>query len=881
MAKQPMKPECRETISQILGRPFSEEESRRWLGELRTAFRYEAGLPSSKGLTKDQIAQAAAERLAGNMRAKAAKIRQRANLTVIKTQEITNKRQKYINDGKLGYHATARVLHDIDSYILGVQRQYVGRLVDLVDTIDSRFLGLIEDPSTAKAVVKELYGEDSGSALAKKAAQAFTQVAEEQRERFNQAGGDIGDLGDDWRLPQSHDGWKLLNAEKLISRANKDGVFNKYLSDLHPVEGTKELFNGDLRKKNDADRAARSKTAWVDFIYDRIDTSRYVDEDGKPLNEPEVKEVLEGIFDSIVGNGDISTDVSRVAGKRAGFASKHSQHRAIHFKDADSFFEYHQLFAKNPSILGTQINHVNSLARDIGLMEEMGPNPNNMFLTMEMQAEKEKAEHKVRYGNEKGFANRNGSLGVTTEEMWNTLNGSAYATVNKGSGAVWQALRDMQVWGKLGQAFITSLSDLPMYFHATGYDRLPWDLAFRNLLTTWGKSDKEFASRAGLMAESLTSDLCRWTSDNIGYRWTGKLANATMRASLLSGWTDGIRRAMSLNVMATLGRMSREFSWQELDVQDCFQLENAGITELDWKIYRLAEVQKHRGCQMLTAPFVEKLTANDLATVGATKEDAQKAVSRLQSYITSEEYAASLQPDLYTRAGTTRGKEKGTVSGELWRSFMLFKSFPFGVVNKHLMRMEDKGRLMRAQGSSAWQVKASQTGYAASLIIATTLMGYVSNQIKTLIAGKDLEDPTATDTWVKAFTTGGGAGILGDILMGALDDTKYGHSNVLNFMGPIVGSFLSSAEIMDAIRSGKDGEAKIARFLKSNTPFINIWYVKMGLDHMMLNQMNETLSPGYLRRMERKLKKRTGQEFWIKPGQGIIRAPRVAKKPER
>lgn len=128
------------------------------------------------------------------------------------------------------------------------------------------------------------------------------------------------------------------------------------------------------------------------------------------------------------------------------------------------------------------------------------------------------------------------------------------------------------------------------------------------------------------------------------------------------------------------------------------------------------------------------------------------------------------------------------------------------MVSAHIDRLRDKGRFIREQGGTKRQVMTAQTEYLAALIIGTTLMGYCVNQIKTLIAGKDLEDPAAIDTWISAFTVGGGAGIIGDLLVNATDDSKYGHSAYINFMGPVIGTILSASEAWDATKIGGDGE---------------------------------------------------------------------------
>lgn len=849
----PMKPECRATISRILGREFGEEESKRWLADMRREFRYVAGTKEARaaGWTHDQIAQKAAERLAQNYLHTAAKRRMRAQQQIVAQAALENDREKYAKSGEKAFKSVGRVLEDVNRYMIGLQEQYQGQIVDAISSIQSKWFGLMEDRKTALDFVKELFGEDSGNEAAKAAVKVWREKTNGFRERFNNAGGDTGDLGDEWHLPQSHDMYKLINADDLL-KGKYDGK-----------------YKGD------------SKTAWVDFLFDRIDRSRYVDEEGLPLNDAEIKEVLGSMFDNIT-KGKTATGGSRVAGSKSGrFADRNSQHRAIFFKDAESFFQYHKMFARNPSIVGTMMDHVRSMASDTALLEQMGPSPNSAFYTLYNGAKAEASQHLAQTKSTRGHKDIYGPGFVSVKDMWANLNGetSTVMPTHKNIAEVSQTLRNMQVWGKLGQTFISSLTDIPSYFHATGYTKLPWGTAFRNLLTTWGKADREFAIRAGIIGDSLANNLCRWTSESLGYRWSGKLANATMYMSLLTQWTNGIRRAYAMNMMGAIGKMTRNSDWGKLDAWDRFILEKYGVTEKDYKLFQLAKTDQYRGCEMLTRGAIEEISDADLAKIGATRNDAEIAAGKLMSVLTNEAQIASLQPDLATRTATNRGHQRGSPTGEIIKSFMMFKSFPLGMVSAHIDRLRDKGRFIREQGGTKRQVMTAQTEYLAALIIGTTLMGYCVNQIKTLIAGKDLEDPAAIDTWISAFTVGGGAGIIGDLLVNATDDSKYGHSAYINFMGPVIGTILSASEAWDATKIGGDGGAKAWRLAKSNLPFINIWYVKAVLDHTVLNQLSEFLSPGYRKRMEKNTRKRTGQGFW-RNERGIRRAPRVAKHPD-
>ena len=165
----PMKPECRATISRILGREFGEEESKRWLADMRREFRYVAGTKEAQaaGWTRDQIAQKAAERLAQNYLHKAAKRRMRAQQQIVAQAALENDREKYVKNGEKAFKSVGRVLEDVNRYMIGLQEQYQGQIVEAISSIQSKWLGLMEDRKTALDFVKELFGEDSGSEAAK------------------------------------------------------------------------------------------------------------------------------------------------------------------------------------------------------------------------------------------------------------------------------------------------------------------------------------------------------------------------------------------------------------------------------------------------------------------------------------------------------------------------------------------------------------------------------------------------------------------------------------------------------------------------------------------------------------------------------------------
>ena len=50
--------------------------------------------------------------------------------------------------------------------------------------------------------------------------------------------------------------------------------------------------------------------------------------------------------------------------------------------------------------------------------------------------------------------------------------------------------------------------------------------------------------------------------------------------------------------------------------------------------------------------------------------------------------------------------------------------------------------------------------------------------------------------------------------------------------------------------------------LKGNIPFANLFYTKEAMNYLVWYQLQETINPGYLRRMERRAKNQNDQTFW-------------------
>lgn len=741
---------------------------------------------------------------------------QRQIIATLKTERQIQTLQKRLGKGRS--NAFVEHLVNVGNYIEGTKKKVFSELMDLIDGATSgegaslgkrtlQFLFDAENPAMTRDLVSEIFGNangHTGNTIAIKAAKAWLESIEKLRVRFNNAGGDVRKI-DYGYLPQAHDAIKIREA----------GIVK-----------------------------------WVDSILPRLDRSRYRHEDGRLMSDLEMKQFLAAAWETLATDGlnKQTPGAFKGAGARANAGS---EHRLIHFKDGESYLSYNAEYGAG-SVFDAMLGHIGGLSRDIGLVEMMGPNPNQQFRLQNDLAKLQDLGVKRTFGN-------------FPQAYWDILNGTTGSPDSAKLAQVGQHIRNIQTFGKLAGAVISSITDIGTILVSTGYNKLSyWDL-LKNISTAGGKESQDFANIHGMIAESLIHDFNRFQGEFIANNWSGRLANSTMKLSFMNAWTDTMRRGFSLTMQAGLGKISKT-AWAKLDEFDRDHLERKGITEEDWDVVNASSLTLYHGQQMLTPDAI--------AASGHARSD--QVISKILGFITDESEFAVVNPDLKTRVVQTwGGTQAGTVKGELARSVMQFKSFPMAMISRHYGRMMEGGRDL--QGTP---ILANKLAYTAALMLSTTLLGAIAFQTKQIVQGKDPVDMTSPKFWVRAAAQGGGAGFLSDMLLG---DTTQDRSTMDTMgrllLGPTFGSLADIYEItkgnIDEALAEKDTHigAETLRFAKSHSPYVNLWYGKAAFDHMFLHAAQENLSPGYLARQKDRARKDWGQEYYWPPGEDLPQRP--------
>lgn len=815
------------------------------------------GSPQNLG-SVDGLIRRAAEIEAKNMIAEA----DRKARNVVRDAKTIATRQaeiKAMRDAKLdGVDAVRRLLvndadgkadqFSLETRATGVSQYLKSRVQDTWASMGRNMMEYLSREDKITPLVREIRGEDTGDAMAKKGAEVWRKVTEEARQWFNEAGGNIGHL-DDWGMPQHH-------SQELVARAGSE-------------RWTKDMDN---KAKTEASRAA-----WIEFVLPRLDRERYTDAAGNPMSDRELVDFMSAAWDTIATNGASkrAPGQAKGTGKRA---NRHAEERQVHFKDAQATIEYWDKFGERtvPDIL---LGHLETMAKDIAFIEHFGTNPDATYRMLRDEAVKEAKmadptrEDKV-----------NGAV-AKLDRLWDYASGKSKPVASQAIANGFDVVRNLNSAGKLGSAAWASLIGDKVLFEAIGHvNNLPafqrWHNEIR-LLNPLNRSERQQLRRHAMMLDYMNNSMYRFGDELGKSSLTGKLSNAVMKASGMSAVNEWRRGAWALTAMDTLGDVVSRKNFADIGPQDMRLLNSYGIDEFDWKVWKLAKLDDlgHGNKTALTPESVGRITDDELkaANLISQADDGAEAAKvrrdatiKLLGALTSESHLAVLEPGWEDRARMYGGLQRGDLRDELTRSFWQFKAFPIA----QFERILDVGLSRPTTGGKA--------GFLTSVPVMLTLAGGMLIQVQEMLAGKDPRPMDEWKFWAAAFLKGGSLGLYGDFLFSQSGTTRYGTGPLEAVAGPTIGAVADMATFIaqapGKIAEGKDPQvaAKAINIAKGFLPFQNLWYTKAATDHLIFQNAQEALNPGYLESMRSRTQREFGNDWWWAPGEfAPDRAPDV------
>ena len=662
------------------------------------------------------------------------------------------------------------------------QGKYHSKLAEAFSAFRTKRLGFSQDEAGIEKLIRAVYGETVNDPEIQTFAKQWTSLTDEIIKDFNAKGGSIT-KSEDWLLPQNHNTRAIQNA----------GV-----------------------------------DAWKKSIVNKLDRSMMKNDEGVLLDDQQLGEALDYVFESITTHGLNKAKDFSVPRLGTKLSRRGSERRFLHFKDADSWLNYQKEFGKG-DIFTTLTDYVDTKAHDIALMEILGPSPDTTFNGLRNQVIKSS-----------GMTEKQKSFSTA---VFKVVSGKVNEGELTGLADFFQTTRNLIIASTLGRAFISSISDIGAQVITSKYNGIP---AFKSLsrqlslLNPANEKDRVFSVKLGLTAGAWLgrNNAANRYADVYGTGVSAKLSEGVMRASLLSPWTDAGRKGFGMEFSSFLAdNFGKSFGGVDKNLKKAF--ETYGIGKKEWDIFRKTKTLNHDGAQYA-----------DMLQDGSVK---------FHQMVMSETDFAIPTPDARVQAITTGGTGRGTIAGQAWRSAMMFKSFPITMITTHFYR-------------AAYQATtADKVAYMAMLAASTTILGGIAIQAKDITGGKKSRPINNPEFFVAAFQQGGGLGIFGDFLFS--DVNRFGGSITETITGPTGEAFDTAVKFtLGNVREAIAGEetnilGESAQILKRYTP--DIWQTQVFSD-ALFDQIEIMANPDAERRFRkiiRRRQKQYDQGYWWKPGE--------------
>ena len=671
----------------------------------------------------------------------------------------------------------------------------------------------------------------------KKLAEIMEKHSELTRQALNARGANIPKMWG-YVVRQSHDQFNVRAAANRLGKNVDDITADPKL------KGTDINYNKNF-------------TAWKNFIM------QYLDGDRTFGNTDDIDSFLMNSYNSLVGNKiQVADGASGVFGSNSvtkGISNK----RVLHFKSAKDWYAYNEKFGTG-SLKETYYSGLMTAGRNIGMLDTLGTKPKDNFekirvaISNRMLANKRSTESLSSY---KQF-----------EKFMNVVDGTVY-TFDGGTGgfavAKWSAIaRSVGNVSKLGGAVISAAADIGIYASEMKYQGRSFLGGMGEAMGAIGKikntkQKQEIARGLGFFGDGFTYDVSGrfQVGDNLNKSWT-QIQRTFFKYNLLSWWTNTLKENAMLG-MANYYANQKGLSFDQLNkpLQSFFGLYNIDATK--WDVIRKTAMSKaDDGTEFINISELSNMSDADIKKITGMNDlsktelqiEKEKFKYSVSGMLLDRSIYAVIEPDARTKGTMTQGTLAGTGIGEAFRFVGQFKAFPMAIGNKVLGR-----EIAFLRKGPNQDIGRGIKGLAA-VMVTSGFMGYMSMTAKDLLKGKEPRDPNNIKTIMAAFLQGGGLGIYGDVLFKEQRDAG---SVTAGLIGPFPTTVIDLGLALKYALSGEGGKAGQAayRTISSNIPFLNLFYIKTIFDYMIGFQIMETMNPGVLKRVEKRMKKDYNQEY--------------------
>lgn len=607
------------------------------------------------------------------------------------------------------------------------------------------------------------------------------------------------------------------------------------------MEISYELWRKDIDDKIDWEK--------MDEIYD----ADYFKEKGENLSHEDLlREMHRGIYTGV--HGEVSDHISQNAFSvgshgKYGMPKMTERKRKIFFKKEGKVYTDYAHKYSGKSVPKVFAEVIEEKIRLITLAQEFGPNykagyervMNTLFDKLSRGTDEDRVQlAKIKDKNIVGFG---------IENYWKEVTGEAQMVVSQ-SGAFWgKAIRGWQTVTHLGMGFLSQQLDRPIFnsiLQENGVSVLKSITANLSAYARRKLDDPDTrasveALGAGLstlhggMVGRLFGDARQKLGSGLEFfmKWSGmKFHDESMRYTAAGTFMGelGSRRNQSFNELPdTLKRIFKTYD----------------ISSRDWDIARKYAWELPKEADMpvfMLSP--DKIADEDIRM-------------KFAEYYTGEVENAVLTPTDRESAMLRLGTAEGSLMNNIIKSAGQFKSFPLAMMNNIIERQYAKhgSTTMFSLSPEAMKGHLSMINLAAQMTVA----GMLVTQVREILKGREPK-PFDEKFIFESFVRGGGAAIMGDVLLTEYD-RHYRHP-LTQFVGPSLGDISELAILTSEAVRGDLRTGAVRRFARQNLPVVNLFYIRPILDTLFLNSFEAMIEgDGHFERVDRVLKQQTGSGF--------------------
>jgi hypothetical protein len=700
---------------------------------------------------------------------------------------------------------------NVDTRVQTLRETLMSKFNQGIEAYKSQFAGLKKDVAGARDMISEIFGVDSGSPVAKAAASGWKN-ATEWGAKYVQSAGKIFEEMENWRLSQP---W---NAD----RVRRFGMGKDFATDVHNA-----IQNGGLKVWDKEHLEFATDPARINVLVEKA-----------------------------------TRDIITEAGSAPTFSN---EMRTFHFQDGkqglDAFLQLQGKYGAGQDILSTLTNHLGSMAQEMALVDVLGPQHASTVATLMKNARQWEALGKP---GQSGFrpARMLGMESATAiDRTYKVLNGAANGVENAMWGGILGSARSLMSASSLGSSVVpAAIGDSVTMVLASGYNGIPAAAVLaRAVETIFADSHSAQADAARLlvtghaMSDHAISTL-RYADQTVTPELMKKVSDFVIRASGLTAWTEGIKKAFTMEFLGFVAKSSDK-AMADLDEPFRMFLDRYQISPAEWDTLRQFPQHDFRG-----AKFFDSSRASE-----------DPLARKLYEGILQERALAVLEPDARVRGVTTQGARSGSFLGEVARSLTMFQSFSLTMVNTHMTALAIR------DGVAGNRAMNNALFYTAHIMAGAAIV-----EARQILQGKDPISFSQPKFWAQAAMQGGGLGYLGDIIGGIAGGAADQRSVTGKFSGPIGGLIDDTAQFANAVVKGQPGAvSRGVDLLRHIIPGQNLWFSRIATDRLIFDQIQRMIDPNYANsfaKREQAAQKAYGQQYWWHPGQTTPdRAPSITR----